>query len=152
LFGHWCRGFVNRLSIAERYCCLSLQYRNGSASGVVELSRLPNVLDALAIMRLNSSLWSDANNAIVMSWFRKLLTWYTTAPLGAQAKAATNNIALWYYQVRWAWRRLQFYGDRVYHTEPRHAWTFGYFKSINCAQRCTVVIVDPLQSCIVRFA
>jgi hypothetical protein len=64
------------------------------------MSRLPNVLEALAIMRLNPGLWSEANDAIVMSWVRQFLQWYSSSLLGTQAKAAFNNIALWYYQVR----------------------------------------------------
>jgi hypothetical protein len=78
---------------------ISVQYRNGSASGVADMSRVPNILDALAIMRLNPAVWSETNDAIVMSWFRQYLDWYTTSTLGNQARQSKNNIALWYHQV-----------------------------------------------------
>lgn len=63
------------------------------------MSRLPNILDALAVMRLNSAVWSEYNDALVMAWFRQFLGWYSVSQLGAQARAASNNIAMWYYQV-----------------------------------------------------
>lgn len=56
----------------------------------MEINKFVEILDCVAILRLNSAVWTAADHANVMNWFRLLYTWYNTNTLGIQARDATK--------------------------------------------------------------
>ena len=63
--------------------------RNGSASGIVDVLKLSEVLDAIAILKLaGSGIFPYAQQTTFNSWVATFFDWYNTNILGKQARTA----------------------------------------------------------------
>lgn len=68
---------------------------NGSHGAIIDTHHWPELLDAVAILRL-SSYWSDSQDKQLLQWFADLLNWLVGSELGKQENDATNNHGVWY--------------------------------------------------------
>jgi hypothetical protein len=67
----------------------------GRGTGTIEMSSLPQLLDAVALLA-GSPAWTAADQEALDGWFRQYLQWLVESAHGKDAARATNNIGTWF--------------------------------------------------------
>ena len=67
----------------------------GVSTGIIDTHNLPQVLDAIALLRPSKS-WTKADEAGMKNWFTQYLQWLTTSTNGKKESQAKNNHGTFY--------------------------------------------------------
>ncbi|HJR84535.1 MAG TPA: alginate lyase family protein [Nitrososphaeraceae archaeon] len=67
---------------------------NGTSSGIIAASYLPDVLDSITIIH-ESSAWTDEDHVMVQRWFGKYLDWLLNSEFGKKESKQLNNHGTW---------------------------------------------------------
>ncbi len=67
----------------------------GRGAGIIQLSRLPAILDAVLLLR-GSKAWTAADDSGFTSWCLSYQSWLSTSPNGIDEQDSPNNHGTWY--------------------------------------------------------
>jgi hypothetical protein len=84
-----------RMNPNLRFAQAVLGVNDGRGTGILDARGLPDVTDAVAILRGSKS-WTAADEAGMKSWFSEYYEWLTTSENGRDEAAAKNNHGSWY--------------------------------------------------------
>jgi hypothetical protein len=84
-----------RMNPNLRFAQAVLGVNDGRGTGILDARGLPDVADAIAMIRSSKS-WTAADEAGMKSWFSDYYTWLTTSKNGLDEAAAKNNHGSWY--------------------------------------------------------
>jgi len=68
---------------------------DGRGTGILETTRLFNVIDAVGLLRLSPS-WTDDDQKKIEAWFTNYVNWMQTSKHGHDESNATNNHGSWF--------------------------------------------------------
>ena len=84
-----------RMNPNLRFAQAVLGVNDGRGTGILDARGLPDVTDAIAMLRGSRS-WTAADETGMKSWFSDYYTWLTTSKNGLDEAAAENNHGSWY--------------------------------------------------------
>jgi Alginate lyase len=67
----------------------------GRGIGIIELSHIYNIVDAIGILE-TSNVWKEKDDKQIYTWFEKYLNWLTTSKYGNDESDWKNNHGSWY--------------------------------------------------------
>jgi Alginate lyase len=91
----WFLNPQTRMNPNLRFAQAVLGVNEGRGTGILEARGLPDVTDAIAMLR-DSPSWTQADESGMKSWFDEYYQWLTTSDNGRDEAKAKNNHGSWY--------------------------------------------------------
>jgi hypothetical protein len=91
----WFLNNNTRMNPNLQYTEVTVGKNNGTHSGIIAGSNLPDIIDSIALIR-DSSPWTEQDQQGIESWFDKYLDWLLNSDAGKKEGKRLNNHGTWY--------------------------------------------------------